>query len=75
MSDVDPERLEAAAASIDGEVEAVAANVARPEDVDALAARAVERFGGVHVLCNNAGVTRPGRRGSSTLDEWEWLLA
>jgi NADP-dependent 3-hydroxy acid dehydrogenase YdfG len=75
LSDVDAERLEAAAATIDGEVEPVAANVARPEDVDALAARAFDRFGAVHVVCNNAGVTRPGPAWELDCDEWQWLLS
>jgi NAD(P)-dependent dehydrogenase (short-subunit alcohol dehydrogenase family) len=75
ISDVDAERLAAAADTIDGEVETVAANVARPEDVDALAARAFERFGAVHLVCNNAGVTRPGPAWGLDVDEWEWLLS
>jgi NAD(P)-dependent dehydrogenase (short-subunit alcohol dehydrogenase family) len=74
MSDVDPERLRNAAGRIDGDVEAIAADVARPADVDELARAARARFGAVHVLCNNAGVTRPGRAWELSLDEWEWLL-
>jgi NAD(P)-dependent dehydrogenase (short-subunit alcohol dehydrogenase family) len=74
MTDVDAGRLEDAAARVGGEVEAVPANVARPADVDALAERARERFGSVHVLCNNAGVTRPGRAWELDVDEWKWLL-
>jgi NAD(P)-dependent dehydrogenase (short-subunit alcohol dehydrogenase family) len=75
MSDVDGERLEAAAAGVDGEVEAVTANVASPDEVGALAERARARFGSVHVLCNNAGVTRPGRAWELDHDEWQWLLS
>jgi len=75
MSDVDGERLDAAAAGVDGEVDAVAANVARPGDVEALAERARARFGSVNVLCNNAGVTRPGPAWELDLDEWQWLLS
>jgi NAD(P)-dependent dehydrogenase (short-subunit alcohol dehydrogenase family) len=75
VSDVDGERLAAAAATIGGEVEAVAANVARPEDVETLAARAFHRFGAVHVVCNNAGVTRPGPAWELDVDEWQWLLS
>jgi NAD(P)-dependent dehydrogenase (short-subunit alcohol dehydrogenase family) len=74
MSDVDAARLEQAAASIDGEVEHLRADVSRREDVEALAARATERFGAVHVLCNNAGVTRPGRGWEFTREQWEWVL-
>jgi NAD(P)-dependent dehydrogenase (short-subunit alcohol dehydrogenase family) len=43
--------------------------------MDALAARAFERFGAVHVVCNNAGVTRPGPAWELDVDEWEWLLS
>ena len=75
MSDVDGARLEAAAAGVDGDVEAVTANVARPSDVETLAARARARFGNVHVLCNNAGVTRPGPAWEVDLDEWDWLVS
>lgn len=35
---------------------ALATDVTRPEDCEALIARAVEEFGGVDVLINNAGV-------------------
>lgn len=75
MSDVDESRLEAAAAGIEGEVEAVAANVSLPGEVDMLAERARARFGAVHVLCNNAGVTRPGRAWELGIDDWQWLLS
>lgn len=75
MADVDPDRLEAAAASVDGDVEAMPTDVARPADVDALAIRARARFGSVHVVCNNAGVTRPGPAWELSLEEWQWLLS
>lgn len=75
MSDVDGDRLAAAAAAVDGEVEAVPADVGNAGDVDALAARAGERFGAVDVLCNNAGVTRPGPAWDLDLDEWQWMLS
>jgi NAD(P)-dependent dehydrogenase (short-subunit alcohol dehydrogenase family) len=74
MSDLDPARLDEAATSIEGDVEAVAADVSRREDVEAIAARATERFGAVHVLCNNAGVTRPGRAWEFTREQWDWVL-
>ena len=54
-----PEKLEAAAAELREagiEVEAVAANVAHEEDIEALVARHRERFGRLDVLVNNAGV-------------------
>ena len=75
MTDVDESRLSDAAAGVDGEVEAIACDVARYEDVEKVAARAHERFGGVHILCNNAGVTRPGAAWELGAEEWNWLLA
>src|SRR6185295_4249740 len=34
---------------------AVRTDVSKAEDVDALAQQTIERFGAVHLLCNNAG--------------------
>jgi NAD(P)-dependent dehydrogenase (short-subunit alcohol dehydrogenase family) len=34
----------------------------------------VERFGAVHVLCNNAGVTRLGLAWELPLEDWDWVL-
>lgn len=78
MSDVDPERLESAAAEVlaasGAEVEAVPADVASWEAVEMLARRSLERFGAVDVLCNNAGVTRPGPAWELTLEQWKWVI-
>ena len=54
-----PEKLEAAAAELSDEgieLEAVAANMAREEDITALVSAHRERFGRLDVLVNNAGV-------------------
>jgi 3-oxoacyl-[acyl-carrier protein] reductase len=50
----DRERGEAAAADLGGAY--VAADVGRAEDCERMAAETVERFGGIDVLCANAGV-------------------
>jgi NAD(P)-dependent dehydrogenase (short-subunit alcohol dehydrogenase family) len=42
--------------------------------VDALAARAVAELGGVHVVCNNAGISPLGAAWENTLADWEWML-
>jgi NAD(P)-dependent dehydrogenase (short-subunit alcohol dehydrogenase family) len=79
MADVDPTRLQVAAerlaAETDAEVLAVPTDASRWDAVETLATRALERFGSVHVLCNNAGVTRPGAIWQATFEEWDWLLA
>ena len=75
MSDVDEARLAAAAASVDGDVEPVTADVSLPDEVEALAERTIGLFGPVDVLCNNAGVTRPGAAWELSLEDWDWLFS
>ena len=43
-----------------GEAAPFAANVGKVEDVQRVVAAVEERFGGIHVLVNNAGITRDG---------------
>lgn len=49
-------------------------DVARLEDVEALAKLAMDEFGAVHVLCNNAGVGIPTSARDIRLEDWEWIL-
>src|SRR5919201_56809 len=58
MADVDAVALEREAARL-GAL-AVPTDVTSWDACDALAARVLERFGGVHLLCLNAGVQLPG---------------
>ncbi len=53
---------------------AVRTDVSSWDDVRRLADRAVERFGAVHVLHNNAGVVVGGPVESLSLEDWEWVL-
>jgi NAD(P)-dependent dehydrogenase (short-subunit alcohol dehydrogenase family) len=54
---------------------AVRTDVSRAADVEALARAAVERFGGVHVVCNNAGVAGDGITAwEQSLESWQWVL-
>ena len=78
MADVDPAELDGAADRLGeksgAEVLAVPTDVTSWDEVDALEARVLERFGGVHVLCNNAGVQLPGATWEFTREECEWVL-
>jgi len=78
MADVEEPALAEAAdllASRGAEVLPVPTDVARPEQMDRLRDRALEAFGGVHVLCNNAGVVGellPVWEVSQS--DWDWVL-
>jgi NAD(P)-dependent dehydrogenase (short-subunit alcohol dehydrogenase family) len=51
----------------------VRADVSQMADVQALRDRALEAFGAVHVVCNNAGVAG-GSVIDSPLEMWQWVL-
>ena len=74
LADVDGDRLSAAAAQVGGETLSVATDVGSWQSVVALARQATERFGSVHLLCNNAGVTLPGVTWEFTPEEWNWVI-
>ena len=52
----------------------LAVDVRLADSVEGLAAAVYDRWGGTHVLCNNAGVQMPGRAWEFTAEEWEWML-
>jgi len=52
----------------------VRTDVSRADDVEALAGRAVERFGAVHLVHNNAGVAAGGLMWELPLADWKWVL-
>jgi NAD(P)-dependent dehydrogenase (short-subunit alcohol dehydrogenase family) len=56
------------------EAVAVRTDVSKWEQVDALARRALEAFGAVHVVCNNAGIGAGGMSWELSLEEWRWVL-
>lgn len=71
------DRLEKLAAEIErdgGRALAVACDVAVEDDVDALAAAAVDRFGRVDVLVANAGIADPRPAEQEPLQVWERVV-
>ncbi|HVL15931.1 MAG TPA: SDR family oxidoreductase [Gemmata sp.] len=60
------EQLAATLRAAEGDVFAVSADVTRPEDRERLVRTAVERFGGIDLLINNAGVGSWGHFATST---------
>jgi len=77
LADIDSGALDEAAREVKAsgaEALAVRTDVSKGAEVEALAKAAVERFGGVHVVCNNAGVFAGGLCWSQPLADYEWVL-
>lgn len=78
LADIETEPLEAAAREIramGATALTVQTDVSRFEDVERLAARALDTFGSVHIVCNNAGVGGAGGFiWEYALEDWQWLL-
>ncbi|NQZ95427.1 MAG: SDR family NAD(P)-dependent oxidoreductase [Myxococcales bacterium] len=56
------------------EVLAQQLDVSDANEMDALAAASLERFGAVHVVCNNAGVGSGGPMWKLTTEDWEFAM-
>lgn len=67
----DAKRLQRAAAEIGPACLAVTADVSRSDDLAKLVDRTVEKFQGVNILVNNAGILLPGTAESLTDEQWE----
>ena len=52
----------------------VRTDVSVAAQVDALAARVIDEFGSVHLVCNNAGISPLGAVWENTLADWQWML-
>ncbi len=77
MADVQAAALEAAAAEVRGlgvEVLAQVVDVSKAEQVEALGAATLARFGAPGVVFNNAGVGAGGLIWEHTLKDWEWVV-
>jgi NAD(P)-dependent dehydrogenase (short-subunit alcohol dehydrogenase family) len=77
LADVQADALNKAAddvASLGVETLAVPTDVSAEGDVQALAGAALDRFGAVHVVCNNAGVAPKGDPWFGPVSSWQWVM-
>jgi len=79
LADVEPGALESAATTLGAkgvDVEPFLVDVSEAAQVEELARSVEARFGGVDVLCNNAGVMLAGLQRLWEVDpaDWEWIL-
>jgi NAD(P)-dependent dehydrogenase (short-subunit alcohol dehydrogenase family) len=77
MADIEVDALNAAEQKIAGlgvATLAVPTNVSDEAAVGALAASAVDRFGAIHLVCNNAGVASRADPWFGPVSAWKWVL-
>lgn len=76
IADVEVAALESTIADLDrhDHTLAVPTDVSVESSVLALADAAFDRFGAVHILCNNAGVSTFGRSWKFRTEDWAWVL-
>jgi NAD(P)-dependent dehydrogenase (short-subunit alcohol dehydrogenase family) len=72
IADVEVDALHATAAELG--VLGVRTDVADADSVAALAEATLDRFGAVHLVCNNAGVGGGGLIRDLTLKDWRWVI-
>lgn len=77
LADIEEDALSQTTAALKSEsvdVLAVVTDVSKAEQVDALCKKALEKFGAVHLLFNNAGIGAGNSTWGSTLADWEWVI-
>jgi len=77
LADIEAQPLAESAAMVGDvgvETLAVATDVSDAQSVAALADATIERFGAVHILCNNAGVGGGGLIKNQQLVDWKWVV-
>jgi len=77
LADVQQDGLDKVKAELQAQgaqVLAMLCDVRKPEQVQALADAAMDKFGAVHLVFNNAGVGSGGLVWENSIADWEWVL-
>jgi NAD(P)-dependent dehydrogenase (short-subunit alcohol dehydrogenase family) len=74
LGDVERAALDRATETLGEGVAGVTCDVTVPDSVDALRDAALDRFGGVHVVCLNAGVAPIATLLDTSLETWRWAI-
>ncbi|MCV7317046.1 3-oxoacyl-ACP reductase FabG [Mycolicibacillus parakoreensis] len=77
LGDINPTATQSAAEHLGGPDVALATScdVTRASDVETLVATAVERFGGLDIMVNNAGITRDATMRKMTEEQFDQVIA
>ncbi|MFP6806701.1 MAG: SDR family NAD(P)-dependent oxidoreductase [Pseudomonadales bacterium] len=77
LADLDAKALDEAVAEFEKagvEVVGQLCDVSKLEQIEALAELTMEKYGAVHILCNNAGVGIPTSARKMKLEDWKWII-
>jgi len=77
IADIQQDALDAATETLrgfGGEVLPLIVDVSKEDEVNDLAERTIERYGAVHVVCNNAGVAAKADPWFGPISSWEWVM-
>lgn len=75
--DIEAEPLEIAAEKLraqGAQVSSHCVDVSNADQMDELGAAVLEKFGNLHILCNNAGVAQGGPMWELTTEDWEFAM-
>jgi 3-oxoacyl-[acyl-carrier protein] reductase len=78
LNDLNKEGLNAVASEIEnngGKALPLEANVVNMEDVQGMVDKIVQELGGIHILVNNAGITRDALLLRMSVDDWDTVLS
>ncbi|MEI7623081.1 MAG: SDR family NAD(P)-dependent oxidoreductase [Actinomycetes bacterium] len=76
MADIEVPALEAASAGLPSSVEriTVVCDVSDGAQIESLRQTALDAFGAVHLVCNNAGVGGGGAMSDINAEDWKWVI-
>lgn len=74
VADIDWEKAQSVANDLGEKALAAKVDVSSLESVEALRDQALKHYGGVHLLCNNAGVWIGAMMAEADLKDWQYLI-
>jgi NAD(P)-dependent dehydrogenase (short-subunit alcohol dehydrogenase family) len=77
LADIEQAALDETVSALRGagySCEGVVTDVSRADEVERLADAAMDRFGGIHIACNNAGVIAGGLLWEESLADYQWMM-
>jgi NAD(P)-dependent dehydrogenase (short-subunit alcohol dehydrogenase family) len=77
LADIEKDALAGAVKALQGmgpDIRGVVCDVADSRSVESAARTAIEAFGSIHILCNNAGVAGGSGIDDISVDNWRWVV-